>query len=216
MPRIPDPVELSRALTGIAERGRKLRPRNSFPARPTSRTAPASPISLNIGGAFLEMTTRMMADPAKLMQAQMKLWTDYMELWQRSTQRWLGADTQPLVAPGEGDRRFKDAAWDDNAVFDYIKQSYLLSARWLQSVVREVEGLDDKTATKVDFYTRQFVDAMAPSNFVLTNPEVLRATIDSGGENLVKGLEHLLEDLEHGKGRLDIKMTDLDAFEVGR
>ena len=83
-----------------------------------------------------------------------------------------------------------------NHLFDYIKQSYLLSARWLQSTVREVEGLDDSTAQKVDFYTRQFVDAMAPSNFVMTNPEVLRTTMESGGENLVKGLENLLEDLE--------------------
>ncbi|MCC7275423.1 MAG: class I poly(R)-hydroxyalkanoic acid synthase [Alphaproteobacteria bacterium] len=213
--KLPDPVELSRALAGIAERSQKLV--TEFLSRQSNaREGVGMADPLNIGGAFLEMTTRMMADPAKLMQAQMKLWTDYLQLWQRSTQRWLGADAEPLVEPGEGDRRFKDAAWDDNAVFDYIKQSYLLSARWLQSVVREVEGLDDKTAKKVDFYTRQFVDAMAPSNFVLTNPEVLRATIDSRGENLVKGLEHLLEDLERGKGRLDIRMTDLDAFEVGR
>src|SRR6185437_9619792 len=114
-----------------------------------------------------------------------------------------------------GDRRFKDAAWQESTLFDYIKQSYLLTARWLQSTVRQVEGLDDKTSRKIDFYTRQFVDAMAPSNFVLTNPEVLRATIDSGGENLVNGLKHVLEDLDRGKGRLMIKMTDLDAFHVG-
>src|ERR1700739_5154829 len=94
----------------------------------------------------------------------------------------------PMIEPPAGDRRFRDKAWSDNTLFDFIKQSYLLSARWLQSTVKGVEGLDDKTARKVDFYTRQFVDAMAPSNFVLTNPEVLRATIESGGENLVKGL----------------------------
>ena len=82
--------------------------------------------------------------------------------------------------------------------------------------MREVDGLDEKTAKKVDFYTRQFVDAMAPSNFVMTNPEVLRKTLESGGENLVKGLENLLDDLERGKGKLQIKMTDLEAFEVGQ
>src|SRR3546814_9344717 len=85
----------------------------------------------------------------------------------------------------------------------------------MQSTVKDVEGLDDKTAQKVDFYTRQFVDAMAPSNFVMTNPEVLRATLESGGENLVKGLNNLLDDLERGKGRLRIKMTDVEAFELG-
>src|SRR5690606_25499348 len=90
-----------------------------------------------------------------------------------------------------------------------------LTARWMQSTVKDVEGLDDKTAQKVDFYTRQFVDAMAPSNFVMTNPEVLRATLASGGENLVKGLNNLLSDLESGKGRLRIKMTDVEAFKLG-
>ena len=85
----------------------------------------------------------------------------------------------------------------------------------MQSTVRSVDGLDDKTAKKVDFYTRQFVDAMAPSNFLLTNPEVLKATLESGGENLVKGLENLLKDLERGKGRLSISMTDIEAFKVG-
>src|SRR3546814_6954057 len=88
---------------------------------------------------------------------------------------------------------------DLNELFDFVKQSYLLTARWMQSTVKDVEGLDDKTAQKVDFYTRQFVDAMAPSNFVMTNPEVLRATLESGGENLVKGLNNLLDDLERGQ-----------------
>ena len=87
-------------------------------------------------------------------------------------------------SPAPEDRRFRDQAWSDNALFDYIKQSYLLTARWLQGAVKKVEGLDERTARKVDFYTRQFVDALAPSNFVLTNPEVLRATIESRGENL--------------------------------
>jgi polyhydroxyalkanoate synthase len=100
-------------------------------------------------------------------------------------------------------------------VFDFIKQSYLLAADSLQNVVQEVEGLDDKTARKVQFYTRQFVDAMAPTNFALTNPTVLQATFDSSGENLLKGLQNLLHDLERGRGQLQIRMTDLDAFKPG-
>ncbi|TXH36873.1 MAG: class I poly(R)-hydroxyalkanoic acid synthase [Rhodospirillaceae bacterium] len=171
---------------------------------------------LNIGRAFLEMTSRMMADPQKLVEAQISLWQDYMNLWQNTARRMMGDEAEPLIKPAADDRRFKDAAWQDNQVFDYIKQSYLLTARWLQSTVHNVEGLDRKTAQKVDFYTRQFVDAMAPNNFAITNPEVLRATAESGGENLVKGLQNLLEDLERGKGKLAIRMTDLEAFEVGR
>ena len=209
----PDPVAMGKAMTDIAERSQRLV--SDFLARQAQNGAPASFDPLNVGNAFLEMTAKMMADPAMVMKAQMTLWQDYMTLWQRTTQRMMGQEAEPVVSPEKGDRRFSDAAWDENALFDYIKQSYLLSARWMQSTVGEVNGLDDKTAKKVDFYTRQFVDAMAPSNFVMTNPEVLRTTIESGGENLVKGLDNLLDDLERGKGKLSIKMTDTEAFTVG-
>lgn len=169
-----------------------------------------------IGRAFMEMTHRLMSDPGKLMEAQFSLWQDYMNLWQSTARRMMGQEAEPVIAPAKDDRRFKDSAWQDNQVFDFVKQSYLLTARWLQQTARNVEGLDDKTARKIDFYTRQFVDAMAPSNFVLTNPEVLRTTIESRGENLVKGLQNLLDDLERGKGQLKISMTDMEAFEVGK
>ncbi len=213
--KLPDPLELSRSVTDIAERSQKL------VSDWLERQAKANGGGghgldpLNIGGAFLEMTARMMTDPARLVQAQMSLWQDYMRLWQSTTQRMIGSAAEPAARPEDGDRRFADPAWDDNQIFDFIKQSYLLSARWMQSTVRDVEGMDDKTAKKVDFYTRQFVDAMAPSNFVMTNPQVLRTTLESGGENLVKGLQNLLEDLERGKGRLNIKMTDPEHFEIG-
>src|SRR5690606_18261662 len=110
---------------------------------------------------------------------------------------------------------FRDPAWDDHAVFDFIKQSYLLTSRWLVDTVNGLYGVDDKTKQKIDFYTRQFVDALAPSNFVMTNPEVLRATVESHGVNLLRGLNNLLEDLARGEGQLAIKMTDLEAFELG-
>ena len=213
--KLPDPVEMSRAMTRIAEQSQRLV--TEFLSRQAADGVGAkNPDPMGVGHAFLEMTTRMMADPAKLMKAQMTLWQDYLTLWQRTTQRFFGQEAQPVIAPAKDDRRFKDSAWDENTLFDFIKQSYLLSARWMQSTVNEVDGLDDHTAMMVDFYTRLFVDAMAPSNFVLTNPEVLRTTIETGGENLVKGLEHLLKDLERGKGELRISMTDYDAFQVGK
>ncbi len=168
-----------------------------------------------IGDAFFEMTRRMMADPGKMMRTQMTLWQDYMALWQNATRRLLGESTEPVIEPEKGDRRFKAAEWDDNFLFDYIKQSYLLTARWMQSTVGEIDGLDEKTARKVEFYTRQFADSMAPSNFVATNPEVLRETIESRGENLVRGLDNLLDDLENSSGQLRIRMTDPDAFSLG-
>ncbi len=208
-----DPTEYTRTMADIAERSQALV--SDFLARQAEGGGLGHADPLNIGGAFLEMTKHLMMDPQKIVQAQMELWRDYMTLWQNATRRLMGEDVEPTVTPQHDDRRFKDAAWEENTLFDFIKQSYLLTARWMQNTVREVEGLDEQTAKKVDFYTRQFVDAMAPSNFVMTNPEVLRATLDSKGENLVKGLQNLLDDLERGQGRLKIRMTDAEAFEVG-
>src|SRR5579863_3907056 len=208
-PRIPDPVQWSRNMAQIAELSEKL-VREFLARQQGGGLGMGDP--LNIGSAFLEMTQRLMSDPGRLVQAQLSLWQDYMRLWSNTAQRFLGGETTPIAEPQPGDRRFKDAAWQENTLFDYIKQSYLLTARWLQSTVQQVGGLDDKTARKVEFYTRQFVDAIAPSNFVLTNPEVLRATIDSQGENLVNGLKNLLDDMERGKGHLAISMTDPSAF----
>lgn len=174
-----------------------------------------NPDPLNITSAFMELTKTMMSEPQKVVEAQLNLWQNYVNLWHSTAQRMMGQETAPVIEPDKGDRRFKSEEWQSNQIFDFIKQSYLLTARWLQDTVHDVEGLDPKTARKVDFYTRQFIDAMAPSNFVMTNPDVLRATLESSGENLVHGLEHMLEDLKRGKGKLAIKMTDLDAFKVG-
>lgn len=210
-----DPVEWSRNMAEIAERSQRLV--NDFLSRQAE--SDENPLGhgdpLNIGGAFLEMTRAMMNNPGAMMQAQINLWTDYMNLWQATTRRMMGEEAGPVIEPEREDRRFKDETWSENAIFDYIKQSYLLTARWMQSTVKEVDGLDDKTARKVDFYTKQFADALAPTNFLMTNPEVIKATLDSKGENLVHGLENLLDDLERGKGKLKIAMTDAEAFEVG-
>ena len=213
---MPDPVKMTNSMADIAERSQKLV--TEFLTQQAADGSLGNADPLNIGNAFMEMTAKMMADPAKLVQAQMNLWQDYLTLWQETANRMMGGGNgeEQMIEPDKGDRRFKDDSWTENEVFNYIKQSYLLSARWLQSTVGEVEGLDDKTAQKVDFYTRQFVDALSPSNFVMTNPEVLRATVESGGENLVNGLQNLLDDLERGKGKLAISMTDYEAFEVGK
>ena len=209
----PDLTELSDQISDIAERSRHLVA--EFLKRQAAGDGVGMADPLSIGAAFFEMTARMMSDPSRLVQAQLSLWNDYMTLWQRTAQRFLGGSAEPMIEPSAGDRRFRDKAWTDNTLFDFIKQSYLLTARWLQGAVKDVEGIDERTARKVDFYTRQFVDAIAPSNFVMTNPEVLRATIESRGENLLNGLKNLLADLERGKGRLAIKMTDMQAFRIG-
>ena len=209
--RLPDPGLVTRTMSEVAERGQRI----ATDFLKHQAESEATPDPLNIGGAFLDMTTRLMANPARLMQAQLGFWQDYLTLWQNTARRMMGEAPAPVIAEDPRDRRFKDDAWRENEVFDFIKQSYLLSARYFQTVVGSVEGLDPKAAQKVDFYTRQFVDAMSPSNFLLTNPEVLRRTAETGGENLLKGLSHLLADLERGKGKLRIRMTDNSKFKVG-
>jgi polyhydroxyalkanoate synthase len=211
--KFPDSAELSKQIAEIAGKSQQLVA--EFLKRQGREDGIGMADPLGIGTAFMEMTAHLMADPSRLVQAQLSLWNDYLTLWQRTAQRFLGGEAEPMIEPPAGDRRFRDAAWSDNTLFDFIKQSYLLTARWLQATVREVEGIDERTARKVDFYTRQFVDALAPSNFLLTNPEALRATIESKGENLLNGLKNLLDDLERGKGRLAIKMTDMEAFRIG-
>ncbi len=208
--KIPDPAFVGRSMADIAERSQRL-VAEWLKRQPTEEHA-ADP--LNIGRAFMEMTARLMANPGRLMQAQLGFWQDYVTLWQNTTRRIMGLESEPVI-DAAGDRRFKDDAWKENEVFDFIKQSYLLSARYVHDVVTHVDGLDTHTAQKVDFYSRQFIDAMSPTNFLMTNPEVLRKTAETGGENLLKGLNNLLGDLERGKGHLRIKMTDTDAFKLG-
>ena len=204
--------KMQAAFRDIAERSQKLL--ETFAERQKADgPQPADPLRLT--QTFMDFTAKLMADPNRLVQAQIELWQQYMKLWQVTAQRMMGQPVAPLVEPAKGDKRFSDPAWKDEVVFDYLKQSYLLTSRWLQDNVKQVEGLDDKTAKKVDFYTRQFIDALSPSNFALTNPQVVKATVESKGENLLKGLQNLLTDLERGKGKLAIRQTDMSAFKVG-
>jgi len=211
-PSSAEAERLKDAFKDIAERSQKLL--QEFSERyKADGPQPVDPLRLT--QTFMDFTAKMLADPNRLLQAQMELWQQYMKLWQVTAQRMMGQQVAPLAEPAKGDKRFADPAWKDEMVFDYLKQSYLLTARWLQDTVKQVEGVDDKTAKKVDFYTRQFIDAMSPSNFALTNPQVVKATVESKGENLVKGLQNLLTDLERGKGNLAIRQTDMKAFKVG-
>jgi len=167
-----------------------------------------------IGRAFLDLTTRMMSDPLPVANAQLELWADLARLWQHAMGRLVGVAV-PSGRPVSKDRRFEHPAWTEQFAFDYIKQSYEIVAGAILSAVPRVNGLDPKTEHKVLFYTRQFVDALAPSNFIATNPAVLEETIKTGGRNLLNGLTNLLSDLERGRGKLAITMTDPSAFRVG-
>ncbi len=209
--KLADPTALGRSMADIAERSQRLVA--DWLSRQSRDVPELDPMA--VGQAFMEMTTQLMKDPSKLVHAQIGLWQDYMTLWQNTTRRMWGLRSPAVIESAPGDPRFKDHAWKENEVFDFIRQSYLLCARYVQDVVARVDGLDPKTAQKVDFYSRQFMDAMSPSNFLMTNPEVLRKTAETGGENLLRGLTNLLSDLERGRGRLTIKLTGVDAFKLG-
>ncbi len=169
-----------------------------------------------VGAAFLEVTLSMMQQPDKFIEAQKATWDKHIDLWADAFTKMMGndqADEEGAKKPY--DKRFKHEGWEQNPFFDYVKDSYLVAADTIQSLVAEVEHDDPKTAAKAEFYTRVFIDAMSPSNFVMTNPEVIEATIQSKGDNLVKGVQNFLKDFDTEKGELRIRMTDLEAFELG-
>src|SRR5246127_5289780 len=166
-----------------------------------------------LGFDFFELMTRMMTDPMAVASAQIDLFYNTLGIWQRTAERVLMLRAREAGAPK--DKRFKHPEWSENVIFSFVKDSYLVAAEAILSAIRDVKGMDEASARKIIFYTRQFVDALSPSNFVATNPEVLTATLQSGGQNLLRGLENLLADLERGNGRLAITMTDMKAFRLG-
>ena len=171
---------------------------------------------LSLAESLLHVARQVSLNPVQIAEAQMGLVNDHMNLMKVMGEKLLGQQVAPYVTESPRDRRFKDAAWQESAMFDYIKQGYLINARWLQETVNQVKGLNRHDAHKLNFFTRQFIDAMSPSNFAFTNPEVMRATLESNGENIVRGLTKLLEDIEAGGGKLRIRMTDEKAFEFGK
>jgi polyhydroxyalkanoate synthase subunit PhaC len=212
--RAPDPVEVAKIIGEVAERSSNVL--GDFVKRHANGKGVAFTDEFGIARAYMDMWAKLAANPMALAQAQLNMYYDYLRLWQASWLKLLGAKPEPVAEPASGDSRFKDEEWQSNFVFDYIKQSYLIAARHIHDAVSSVEGIPEDSKKKVDFFTRQYVDALAPSNFALTNPQVLRETLKSGGTNLVKGLKNLLEDLDEGDGQLKIKMTDATAFKVGK
>ena len=158
-------------------------------------------------------------DSAKVLENQMELMREYQELWVATTQRMMNRQAEaaaPVIKPEAGDNRFRDPAWSENPIFDFIKQSYLINSRWLKKTLSEVDGMDADAARKLDFYGRTIVDALSPSNFAMTNPVVLRETAETKGDNLRRGFAHLMEDMKDGGSVLRPRHTDMNAFEIGK
>jgi polyhydroxyalkanoate synthase subunit PhaC len=163
-----------------------------------------------------ELSQAWMSDPAKFAEAQGELYRGYVELWNGTMRRLMGEQVAPVAKPQSGDARFKDAEWSSNPYFDYWKQAYLLTTQWAEHMLAQTPDLDERTRQKADFLMRQVSASLSPTNFPVTNPEVLRETFASNGRNLADGMAQLLGDMEKSGPVLKISQTDTSAFEVGR
>jgi len=210
-----NPDQTVRVLHEVAERSAKLIGQYAKKDHATGLAAAVGD-ELGIAKAYMELYAKMMENPASLAAFSTNLMLDYMRLWQSGWMKAMGVHSAPVAVPAKGDNRFRDQDWSSNFLFDHLKQSYLIASRHIQHAVAQVDGLSPESEKKVAFFTRQYVEALSPSNFALTNPQVLRETVSSGGQNLLKGLNNLLSDMHKGGGNLHISMTDENAFELGR
>jgi poly[(R)-3-hydroxyalkanoate] polymerase subunit PhaC len=157
-----------------------------------------------------------MSDPQRAIELQTSLGRAYLDLWAGAVKRMAGEQPEPVVAPDLKDKRFADPEWSQNQFFDFLKQAYLLTAQWADRLVKDAAGVDEHTRKKAEFYVKQIANAISPSNFVLTNPELLRETLSSNAENLVRGMHMLSEDIKAGQGVLKIRQSDPSMFDVGK
>ena len=163
-----------------------------------------------------EVAEYWLSDPQRTVELQTSLGKAYLDLWASAVRRLAGEPTALVATPAAGDKRFSDPEWSQNQFFDFLKQAYLLTAQWADKLVANAADLNAHTKQKAEFYVRQITNALAPTNFVLTNPELLRETLTSNADNLVRGMHMLAEDIERGGGHLKIRQSDSSMFEVGR
>ena len=210
-----DPEAFSLNLAEAMEHGGRalaafLRPRQAL--APAER--PSSELT-EVIKTFTSVAEYWLSDQTRANDVQMRLGKAYLDLWGSAMRRLAGEDAPPAIAPAARDKRFADPEWRANQFFEFVMQAYLLTAQWAQELVRDAKDLDPHTRLKAEFYVQQITNAIAPSNFVLTNPEVLRQTFLSNAENLARGMKMLAEDIDAGKGQLRIRQSDPTNLEVG-
>jgi polyhydroxyalkanoate synthase len=169
----------------------------------------------HVAPALGQVMSRLAAQPDRLLRAQADLFSRYLDLWQSTARRMAGETVEPVVVPAKGDKRFNDPDWGAHPLFDVMKQSYLLTSNWMNSLVAEVEGVDPLEKRRVEFFMKMLTDAVSPSNFLMSNPAALREAVSTGGESLVRGMDNFADDLARGQGQLQISQTDMDEFVVG-
>ncbi len=214
--KIANPEELGLNLLRLFEQGGRVL--TEFIERADTKMGPYSAAAeiTEATNTLSDLTRQWLSDPTRFAEAQGSLMRAYADLWNNTVFRMLGQEVTPVAEPEAGDNRFKDPEWSANPYFDFWKQAYLVTSRWAEDMLQKTDGLDERTRQKAEFYLRQVSSALSPSNFPMTNPEVLRETLSSNAENLVQGMSYLAEDMSRSGDLLRISQTDATAFEVGR
>ena len=173
------------------------------------------PLGLDSGLGTPEMVKSLTAgiarDTGRWLEIQNRYYRRRLELWAAYALHRPEARAQPMIEPDPADRRFRSPEWKTQPYFEYVTQSYLLAGQWLREVVDNTR-LEPHAKKKLEFFTRQFIDAMSPANYPWTNPEALKLANETEGESATRGMRNLAADLEKGM----VSMTDETAFEVGR
>jgi polyhydroxyalkanoate synthase subunit PhaC len=213
---LPDPARFAQNLAKLSEQAARLaqtlsQDKDTAEAEAESQILPMAQVQETLG----QVWQAHMAVPEKFMAAQAELWAKYGEVWSTSWAKAMGMPTEPVAAPSKNDKRFKDKEWSEHSLFDFFKQIYLVTSQWAMAMVDKADGIDPHTKQKARFYVENILNALSPSNSALLNPEVVRATLSSNGENLLKGLEKLNTDMSKGHGRLRITQVDGSAFKLG-
>ncbi len=214
---IPNPQEFATNLLKAYEQGSAAFAK--LAERPDAKVGGAYSPATEFNAAtetVTALTQQWLSDPIKLAEAQTQGFTLFAALWNNVLQRMMGVPAQPLIEPQPSDNRFKDPEWSKNPFFDFCKQAYLLGCQWLERQLNEMEGLDERERHRAEFYLRQVTSAFSPSNFLATNPEVLRETLRTNARNLVEGVRLLADDMNRSSDLMKISQTDTSAFEVGR
>ena len=210
-----DVEQFSRNIARVVEEGGKalaayLKPREDG----SVKAEPADEIA-DVVKTLGHVAEYWLSDPQRAVEVQAELGKAYLDLWAAAVRRMAGEHTAPVIAPDPRDKRFADPEWSSNQFYDFLKQAYLLTIQWSDRLVKNAP-LDEHLRHKAEFYVRQIGNAISPSNFVLTNPEVMRETLASNAENLVRGMHMLAEDIEAGQGNLKIRQSDASKFALGR
>ncbi len=212
---VKDPEAMARNMAHMVEEMGKAAAAWVGPRESGEKTDSLAGPATDVVKTFSKLSEYWLSDPKRAIEAQTHLLTSYFDIWSNSMRKFAGEETTDPAESHLGDRRFSDEDWQNNAFFSFLRQAFWVTSDWADKLVKDADGLDPHTRHKAEFYIKQVTSALSPTNFVLTNPEVYKETIAESGENLVRGMRMLAEDIEAGKGDLRLRQSDYSKFAVG-